>query len=368
MPFRRIIKFFGVDVYPLMKRFLLALAVALLLTFVGLSSTHAQTPPSTSSPTDLSHLLIALRNQAAKLEFNSAMRVNFESFTSSRKLTPGTIRYPDYVMVHLLFEATRDAGFWNMRWNITDQPPNSDRVWRQWRSVNAPSFVAPTAIAECDELSALYAFLVERAGVRAVGLFWPYPNHTVAVWMPFGRLRLLLRGSLCNIHRRRPSRLLGTPCRTEHRSETWAIPSLCRATPSATSERLVELLGSSPIPRSFVASCVSFQLRLLPSTGVTRLHRYNEPLRHPKTARPVSRELPVDPRCDHRWDFPCCGWSPLPACRRQYPDRFDGTCSLVPFHQLRPSLDLRRVGSCISGFEACSAFTHVTACTLAKSP
>jgi hypothetical protein len=27
-----------------------------------------------------------------------------------------------------------------------------------------------------------------------------------------------------------------------------------------------------------------------------------------------------------------------------------------------------RVGSCISLFEACSAFTHVTACTLAKSP
>src|SRR6266404_2054511 len=98
----------------------------------------------------------------------------------------------------------------------------------------------------------------------------------------FGRLRLLLRDSLCSIHRRMPKRLLGTPCRTEHRSENWAIPSLCRATPSATSEHLVELLGSSPIPRSFVASCVSFQLRLLPSTGVTQLHRYYEPLRHPK--------------------------------------------------------------------------------------
>src|SRR5438128_9995730 len=97
----------------------------------------------------------------------------------------------------------------------------------------------------------------------------------------FGRLHLLLRDSLCNIHRRMPSHLLGTPCRTEHRSESWPIPSLCRATPSATSEHLVELLGSSPIPRSFVASCVSFQLRLLPSTGVTRLHRYYETLRHP---------------------------------------------------------------------------------------
>jgi hypothetical protein len=44
---------------------------------------------------------------------------------------------------------------------------------------------------------------------------------------------------------------------------------------------LVELLGSSPIPRSFVASCVSFPLRPLPSAGVTQLHRYYEPLRHP---------------------------------------------------------------------------------------
>jgi hypothetical protein len=42
--------------------------------------------------------------------------------------------------------------------------------------------------------------------------------------------------------------------------------------------------------------------------------------------------------------------------------------SLVLFHRLRPSLSLSQVGSCIRVFEACSAFTHVTACTLAESP
>ena len=42
-----------------------------------------------------------------------------------------------------------------------------------------------------------------------------------------------------------------------------------------------ELLGSSPFSLSVVASCVRLQLRLLPSTGVTRLHQYYEPLRHP---------------------------------------------------------------------------------------
>jgi hypothetical protein len=38
----------------------------------------------------------------------------------------------------------------------------------------------------------------------------------------------------------------------------------------------------------------------------------------------VSRELPVDPHGDHHWDFPCCVWSTLLTCRRQYPGRSDG--------------------------------------------
>jgi hypothetical protein len=86
-----------------------------------------------------------------------------------------------------------------------------------------------------------------------------------------------------------------------------------------------------------------------------------------QSARPVSRELPVDLYRDHRWDFPCCVWSTLPACRRQYPGRSDGTCSLIRFHSLRPSPNSGRVGSCISLFEACSAFTLVTACMLTES-
>jgi hypothetical protein len=50
------------------------------------------------------------------------------------------------------------------------------------------------------------------------------------------------------------------------------------------------------------------------------------------------------------------------------PGRSDGTSSLVLFHQRRPSLITREVGSCINRFEACSTFTHVTACMLAESP
>ena len=58
----------------------------------------------------------------------------------------------------------------------------------------------------------------------------------------------------------------------------------------------------------------------------------------------------------------------MPACCRHYPGRIDGTDSLVPFHQLRPSPDYRWVGSCIISFEACSAFTRVTTYRLTKSP
>lgn len=103
------------------------------------------------------------------------MRQGFQSFTAAHHLSSESIRYSDYVMARLLFEATRDAGLWNLHWSITDQPPNSDRIWQQWK--------ASGATAECDELSALYAFLAEREGVKSVGLLWPYPNHTVAVWV-----------------------------------------------------------------------------------------------------------------------------------------------------------------------------------------
>jgi len=139
-------------------------------------------PGSSASNTSVLQLVRLVREKAKALENSSGMRSGFQTFTSAHKLGSDSIRYSDYVIVRLLFEATRDAGFWNMHWTITDQPPNSDRIWRQWKDLKKPFPELPTASAECDELSALYAFLVERAGVKSVGLFWPASNHTVAVW------------------------------------------------------------------------------------------------------------------------------------------------------------------------------------------
>lgn len=131
----------------------------------------------------MSQVLGAIRQKAKTLENSSGMRSAFQSFLAAHRLSPDSVRYSDFVIIRLLFEATRDAGFWNMHWSITDQPPNSDRIWSQWKAVRRPTPSEPTATAECDELSALYAFLVERAGVKSVGLFWPASNHTVAVWV-----------------------------------------------------------------------------------------------------------------------------------------------------------------------------------------
>jgi hypothetical protein len=174
-----------------LPRLLLAAAIAL---FTASAAVHArpQTParPSTSPPSvPLAQLVGAIRQKAQTLENSSGMRLAFQSFLAAHHLSAESVRYSDFVIIRLLYEATRDAGFWNMHWSITDQPPNSDRIWTQWKTVGHPTPSEPTATAECDELSALYAFLVERAGVKRVGLFWPAANHTVAVWVlqPAGR-------------------------------------------------------------------------------------------------------------------------------------------------------------------------------------
>lgn len=163
-------------------------AVVLLVTASRTVDPKPRAAPSTSGTT-LANLVDQLRNRAKKLESSSGMRSSFQSFTSAYKIAPDSVRYSDFVIVRMLYEATRDAGFWNMHWTITNMPPNSDQVWRQWKAARVVSPQTPTAEAECDELSALFAFLVERMGVRTVGLFWPYSNHTVAAWVlhPAGR-------------------------------------------------------------------------------------------------------------------------------------------------------------------------------------
>src|SRR6266511_2426979 len=144
-------------------------------------------------------------------------------------------------------------------------------------------------------------------------------------------------------------------------------PLLSRATPSAVSEHSSELIGS-PISRSLTTYCVRLELRSLPSTGITRLPRYNEPLRHPRapglSLAGVRLVIP-DPRLGASrvaYAFLVYMLSPLP--------RRSVWASYFAHSPSRISLPRKgcRVGLRIVLFEACSAFTRVTACTLALSP
>lgn len=128
-------------------------------------------------------LVAELERVAAALERDPAVVAEFVAFAAQHGLPETTFR--DYVRVKLVFEATRDGGFWRLQWRITNRSPNSEAIWEQWRKltvIDADATGKPTAVAECDELSALFAFLVRKLGVDGVGLFWPVWNHVVAVW------------------------------------------------------------------------------------------------------------------------------------------------------------------------------------------
>ena len=97
-------------------------------------------------------------------------------------------------------------------------------------------------------------------------------------------------------------------------------------TPSATPEHtlvVARLIVNLHVLRRFLRPSLTEAPSLRRSYPVSQVLRTSPP---PHTARPVSRELPVDPYRNLRWGFPCCVWSPMPACHRHYPGRFDEAC------------------------------------------
>src|SRR6202043_3067039 len=88
----------------------------------------------------------------------------------------------------------------------------------------------------------------------------------------------------------------------------------------------------------------------------------------PQRARPVPRGRPVD-HPDHALGLPVLRALSLCTCCRHYPGAAAGRSlrSCHPTVSAFPGRG-RRVGLHIDLFEACSAFTRVAACTLARSP
>jgi hypothetical protein len=75
--------------------------------------------------------------------------------------------------------------------------------------------------------------------------------------------------------------------------------------PMVISLRLAGEVGLTSVPSRRNMKIVCLELRSLPSTGVTRLQRYCEPLRHPKAPdRSLAGVRLVV--ADHAMGLPCC--------------------------------------------------------------
>lgn len=140
-------------------------------------------------------LLAAIIDELPAIAASPAVRDDYDAFRAAFELEHDETLYLDYVRIKVAFEATRAGGWWGVEWDITNEQPNSDKIWAQWQALElgpAPATVDSltplplvTATAECDELSALFSFIAQRIGLSRgseVGLLWPVSNHTVAVW------------------------------------------------------------------------------------------------------------------------------------------------------------------------------------------
>ena len=127
----------------------------------------------------------ALSAQVALLD-TAALDGSFREFAARHQLDPATPGlHQDFVRSWAAFEATRDGGWWRLRWSITDQEPSSIKIWKAWlRSPPQPSFDTASAVAECDEITALFSLTARHLGVRGVGLYYPTWNHVIAGWIP----------------------------------------------------------------------------------------------------------------------------------------------------------------------------------------
>ncbi|MCP4870531.1 MAG: hypothetical protein GY898_17650 [Proteobacteria bacterium] len=147
--------------------------------------------PSAASAASLDDLIDGLSALVEPVGASPATRADYETFVARHNLTATDALYDDFVKVKIAFEATRAGGFWAVQWTVTNKEPQSDAVWDQWSRMRGPYDDWPTALAECDELSALFAFVGRRMGVDGLGLMWPTWNHTVAVWS-VGKARIVL--------------------------------------------------------------------------------------------------------------------------------------------------------------------------------
>ena len=142
---------------------------------------------------------------------------------------------------------------------------------------------------------------------------------------------------------------------------------------SEASEPLNGVARLAPISRLSAPSTMSLELGSLPSTGVTRLPRYYEPLRHPARPGLALTGLRLSSRDSPLGASRVASDLRVQACHCQYPGGTPGACRVVrgnPSVSRDDGLPRIATGSApTSGcFGACTAFTVVAACPLAEPP
>jgi hypothetical protein len=127
----------------------------------------------------------ALAGEVTRLDA-SALRGSYEQFAAHHGVDASTPElWQEFTKLWVAFEATRDGGWWRLRWKITDQEPTSTVIWKAWfRTPPQASFASASTVAECDEITSLFAITARHLGVRGVGLFYPTWNHVIAGWSP----------------------------------------------------------------------------------------------------------------------------------------------------------------------------------------
>lgn len=166
----------------------------MLVTLAG----HVRAAPFSDCPAALEPVMPALPERPTFGDFWSALGAQIDALDGAA-LEPELVAFgerhgldpeapglrQEFRRLWTAFEATRDGGWWKLRWQITDQEPTSLQIWKAWRRTPPRvGFGEVSAVAECDEITALFSVTARRLDVRGVGLFYPTWNHVIAGWMP----------------------------------------------------------------------------------------------------------------------------------------------------------------------------------------
>ena len=144
---------------------------------------------SAQKSSNLGGLVHQMKRVADRLVDSESLQAEFKHFAKVHSLDTSADSFHEYIKVKMAFETTRDGGLWHFKWNITREAPSSKVIWKHLQGVRlaAPPPVEWYSVeAECDELSAMFAFMAGQLGVKHVGLVWPFRGHTVAVWFALG--------------------------------------------------------------------------------------------------------------------------------------------------------------------------------------